>query len=171
MKLMIASDIHGSAFWCEKLVSAYEKSGAERLLLLGDILYFGPRNLFPSCYDTKLVISMLNGIKDDILCVKGNCDSEVDQKVLNFPILSECAEVFADGLTLFMTHGHRFNKDNLPPLKKGDVLLYGHTHVPLDITLDGIRIINPGSVSLPREGSTHGYVLFDGGVFTRESLE
>lgn len=171
MKLMIASDIHGSSFWCEKLVKAYKESGAQRLLLLGDILYHGPRNSLPCEYDAKKVIDMLNGMKEEIICVKGNCDSEVDQMVLSFPILSESAVVFSDGVTMFLTHGHHFNKDALPPIKKGDVLVYGHTHVPLDTVVDGVRCINPGSVSIPKEGSTHGYILFDGRIFERKTLE
>lgn len=171
MKLMIASDIHGSSFWCEKLVKAYKESGAQKLLLLGDILYHGPRNALPDEYDAKKVIDMLNGMKEEIICVRGNCDSEVDQMVLSFPILSESAVVFSDGVTMFLTHGHHFNKDALPPIKKGDVLIYGHTHVPLDTVVDGVRCINPGSVSIPKEGSTHGYILFDGGIFERKTLE
>ena len=171
MKWMVASDIHGSAKYCRELLDAYEREKADRLLLLGDLLYHGPRNDLPDEYAPKMVIAMLNAKKNQILCVRGNCDSEVDQMVLSFPILSESAVVFSDGVTMFLTHGHHFNKDALPPIKKGDVLVYGHTHVPLDTVVDGVRCINPGSVSIPKEGSTHGYILFDGGIFERKTLE
>lgn len=170
MKIVIASDIHGSAFYCQKLLEAYRSEGAERLLLLGDVLYHGPRNDLPEQYAPKSVIAMLNELKNEILCVRGNCDTEVDQMVLDFPILSESALVLADGKRIFATHGHKFNKDNLPPLCEGDVLVYGHTHVPLDVLVGGIRCLNPGSVSIPKEGSAHGYILFENGEFTQKSL-
>lgn len=170
MKLMIASDIHGSAHYCEKLLEAYKKEGAERLLLLGDVLYHGPRNDLPTEYAPKSVISMLNAMKNEIICVRGNCDTEVDQMVLEFPILSESAVIFDGNLKIFATHGHKFNKDNLPPLCEGDVLVYGHTHVPIDIVSGGVRCLNPGSVSIPKEGSAHGYILYENGEFLHKSL-
>ncbi len=171
MKLIIASDIHGSHFWCEKLIKEYKSSGAERLVLLGDILYHGPRNDLPDIYAPKKVIEMLNELGEQIICVRGNCDTEVDQMVLSFPIMSETAMIFDGEKTLFLTHGHKFNKDSLPPLKRGDILLYGHTHIPLDEVVGGIRCINPGSVSIPKNGSTHGYILYENGEFTRKTLE
>lgn len=125
MKLMIASDIHGSAYYCRKMIEAYHKEGADRLLLLGDLLYHGPRNDLPKDYNPKEVISMLNAIKKDLLCVRGNCDTEVDQMVLDFPILAEYCLLELDGHTIFATHGHNFNPDNLPMLKDGDILLNG----------------------------------------------
>ncbi len=171
MKIMIASDIHGSAYWCAKLLEAYRAEGAELLLLLGDVLYHGPRNDLPIEYAPKTVIAMLNALKNEIICVRGNCDTEVDQMVLDFPILSQSAVVFADGVKIYATHGHKFNKDNLPPLSAGDVLVYGHTHVSLDTVVGGVRCINPGSVSIPKENTGHGYVIFENGEFTRKILE
>ncbi|MGN1095612.1 MAG: phosphodiesterase, partial [Eubacteriales bacterium] len=169
MKLVIASDIHGSSLFCEKLISAYKNEGAERLVLLGDILYHGPRNDLPGGYEPKRVIEMLNSMNNEIICVRGNCDTEVDQMVLDFPILSESAMLFDGKNTMFLTHGHRFNKDLLPPLKEGDILIYGHTHVPLDTVCCGVRCINPGSVSIPKNGSTRGYILYNDGEFIRKT--
>ena len=126
MKLMIASDIHGSAYWCKKMLEAFEQNGAEKLILLGDILYHGPRNDLPKEYAPKQVIAMLNPLKNKLLCVRGNCDTEVDQMVLDFPVMAEYAYICCDGLRIFATHGHKFNCDNLPPLSKGDILLHGH---------------------------------------------
>lgn len=171
MKIIIASDIHGSAYWCAKLLEAYRAEGAKMLLLLGDVLYHGPRNNLPDEYDPKKVIAMLNEIKAEILCVRGNCDTEVDQMVLDFPILSQNAVVFADGVKIYATHGHKFNKDNLPPLSAGDVLAYGHTHVALDTSVGGVRCLNPGSVSIPKENTGHGYIIFEDGEFTRKVLD
>ena len=166
MKLFIASDIHGSAYWCEKMLAAFEKSGAEKMLLLGDILYHGPRNDLPEGYEPKKVIAMLNPLKDKILCVRGNCDTEVDQMVLEFPIMAEYAFIYADDLTIFATHGHKFNCDNLPPMSKGTVLLHGHTHVPVIKDNGDFTYINPGSVSIPKEGSDHSYLILENGKFT-----
>lgn len=170
MKLFIASDIHGSAYWCGKMIEAFEKSGAEKLVLLGDILYHGPRNELPEEYEPKKVIAMLNPLKEKILCVRGNCDSEVDQMVLEFPIMAEYAYICADGCKMFATHGHKFNCDNLPPLSKGDILLHGHTHVPIIKDCGYYTYINPGSVSIPKENSEHSYLIFENGTFTFEKL-
>ena len=130
MKLMIASDIHGSAYWCRKMLEAYENEKPQKLVLLGDILYHGPRNDLPDEYAPKQVISMLNPLADELLCVRGNCDTEVDQMVLFFPVLADYALLYLDEKTFFLTHGHKFNHDVLPPLQQGSVLMYGHTHVP-----------------------------------------
>lgn len=170
MKWMIASDIHGSAYYCEKLLEAYRCEKADRLLLLGDILYHGPRNDLPQGYDPKAVIAMLNAVSSDILCVRGNCDTEVDQMVLEFPILADYA-VIADGnRMIYATHGHKFNENALPPLKRGDVLLSGHTHVPKYSENNGVICMNPGSVSIPKEGSHHGYMTLCSGTFTWKDL-
>ena len=166
MKLFIASDIHGSALWCEKMLAAYENSGAEKLVLLGDLLYHGPRNDLPDEYAPKKVIAMLNAHKDSILCVRGNCDTEVDQMVLEFPVMAEYALIYADGLTIFATHGHNFNCEKLPPLGRGDILLHGHTHVPVIEEHGSFTYVNPGSVSIPKEGSAHSYLILDDGKFT-----
>jgi len=165
MKWLIASDIHGSAHYCRRLIQAYEREGADRLVLLGDILYHGPRNDLPREYDPKAVIGMLNDIKESILCVRGNCDTEVDQMVLQFPILADYAVLDIKGKMLFATHGHHFNPSNLPPLKAGDILLNGHTHVPACECMDACWYMNPGSVSIPKENSWHGYMLLENGCF------
>lgn len=166
MKLFIASDIHGSAYWCEKMLAAFEKSGAQKLILLGDILYHGPRNELPDGYDPKNVAAMLNAHRDKILCVRGNCDTEVDQMVLDFPVMAEYSLIYADDTTIFATHGHSFNCGHLPPLGRGDILLHGHTHVPIIEDHGDYTYINPGSVSIPKEGSAHSYIVFEDNRFT-----
>ena len=166
MKYFIASDIHGSAYYCEKMLEAYKNEKADKLILLGDILYHGPRNDLPEGYAPKKVIEMLNPLKDEIICVRGNCDAEVDQMVLNFPIMADYALLPVGEKTLFITHGHKFNKDSLPSLKKGDILLHGHTHVPVCEEYENFTYINPGSVSIPKENSGHGYMVLDGNQFT-----
>ena len=170
MKLVIASDIHGSAYWCGRLMEEIQKENPDRVVLLGDLLYHGPRNDLPRDYAPKQVIPMLSGMKDKILAVRGNCEAEVDQMVLSFPCMADYALLEADGVRMYLTHGHHANPDNLPPLNPGDVFLCGHTHVKLDKTVDGIRCLNPGSVSIPKDGS-HSYLLFEDGVFTFRILE
>nr|WP_288826034.1 phosphodiesterase [uncultured Clostridium sp.] len=161
MKYMIASDIHGSAYYCRKLIDAYKNSGAERLILLGDILYHGPRNDLPKEYAPKEVISMLNSYKEQIYNVRGNCDTEVDQMVLEFPVLSDYALFVIDGLTIYATHGHIYNKEHLIPMKKGDILLHGHTHILTAEISGDITILNPGSVSIPKGGNPPTYALLE----------
>lgn len=171
-KIIIASDVHGSAYWCQKLLDAFEKENASRLLLLGDLLYHGPRNPFPSEYSTQSVSSLLNGVKDKITAVRGNCDSEVDQMVLEFPMLADYALVRVDNHTLFATHGHLFNETVLPPLQKGDVLLNGHFHTPKVCALVGGGLYaNCGSVALPKSGTPHSYIVYESGVLTWKNLE
>lgn len=165
MKIMIASDIHGSEFYCRKLLDAYKSEGADRLLLLGDILYHGPRNDLPEGYAPKKVIELLNGMKNEIFCVRGNCDTEVDQMVLDFPVLADYAVIDAGERLVYATHGHNFNENNLPPLKKGDILLHGHTHVPVCNRHEDYVCLNPGSVSIPKNGSWHGYMTLENGTF------
>ena len=171
MKLMIASDIHGSAYYCEKLLEAWKREQPEKLLLLGDILYHGPRNDLPKDYAPKQVIAMLNEIKDEILCVRGNCEAEVDQMVLEFPVLADYCVLYEMGHMIFATHGHVHNEKNVPPLKKGDVLLHGHTHVPVCEEYETHIYMNPGSVSIPKEDSAHSYLMLEGGIFTWKNLE
>lgn len=168
---MIASDIHGSAFYCKKLMEAWEKEQPEKLLLLGDLLYHGPRNDLPKDYAPKQVIAMLNEKKDEILCVRGNCEAEVDQMVLDFPVLAEYAILFEQGKMIFATHGHIHNENQLPPLKEGDILLHGHTHVPKCTVHEKYIYINPGSVSIPKEGSAHSYLMLEEGVFYWKNLD
>ncbi len=161
MKIMIASDLHGSAYYCRELLAAREREKPDKLLLLGDILYHGPRNDLPKEYDPKAVITMLNGIKEEILCVRGNCDTEVDQMVLEFPILSDSCILYWKGHMIFATHGHIYHRANLPMLKPGDILLHGHTHVPADERIGDYRYVNPGSVAIPKAGSAHSYLILE----------
>ncbi len=162
MKLMIASDIHGSAFYCKEMLEAFRNEHADKILLLGDILYHGPRNDLPKDYAPKEVISMLNSIKEYVLCVRGNCDTEVDQMVLEFPVLSEQALLSIDGTEMLAIHGHK----PFPTVKSGSVILSGHTHIPKLEEKDGVIFMNPGSVSIPKENSHHGYMIFEHGVFS-----
>lgn len=170
MKWMIASDIHGSAYYCRKLLDCYESEQANRMLLLGDILYHGPRNDLPRGYDPKAVIELLNALKQDILCVRGNCDTEVDQMVLSFPILADYAILTEKDRMIFATHGHHFHEDALPPLHQGDILLHGHTHVPKCTEHTDYCYMNPGSVSIPKENSHHGYMTLENGLFLWKDL-
>lgn len=163
MKWMIASDLHGSAYYCRALLQAWDREQADRLILLGDLLYHGPRNDLPREYAPKEVLAMLNKRKEGLLCVRGNCDSEVDQMVLEFPILADYGVLALGGRLLYLTHGHVFHKDHLPPLQAGDILLHGHTHIPGWETLEeGRQCWNPGSVALPKAGSPHSYMILEG---------
>ena len=171
MKWLIASDIHGSAYYCRELIRAFEAEGADRLLLLGDILYHGPRNDLPRDYAPKEVIAMLNPLSGSILCVRGNCDTEVDQMVLTFPIMADYAVLCHGERMIYATHGHVFNENHLPMLHPGDILLHGHTHVPACVEHEDYVYINPGSTSIPKEGSAHGYMTLEAGVMTWKSFE
>lgn len=170
MKYIIASDLHGSAYWCSRLAELIAEEKPQRLLLLGDLLYHGPRNDLPRDYAPKQVIAMLSQYQDIILAVRGNCEAEVDQMVLPFPCMADFALVEADGLSMYLTHGHHHNPDNLPPLPAGSVFLSGHTHVKLDKTVKGIRCLNPGSVSIPKDGS-HSCMILENGSFRWVILE
>ena len=170
MKLVIASDIHGSAFWCCKLMELVEREQPDKLILLGDLLYHGPRNDLPRDYAPKQVIPMLCAHQDKILCVRGNCEAEVDQMVLSFPCMADYALLQCDGKTMYLTHGHHFSPEKLPPLAAGSIFLSGHTHIKLDEMHDGIRCLNPGSVSIPKDGS-HSCIVYDNGEVTFRILE
>ncbi len=171
MKYLIASDIHGSAHFAKKLLDCFDREYADRLVLLGDVLYHGPRNDLPEGYAPKEVISLLNERKNSILCVRGNCDTEVDQMVLDFPILADYAIIEVGNRMVFATHGHNFNESRLPPLRDGDILLHGHTHVPKCVEHETYVYMNPGSVSIPKENSHHGYMTLENGVFEWKDLD
>lgn len=191
MKLLIASDIHGSAYYCRKLLKAYEAEQAERMILLGDILYHGPRNDLPKEYAPKEVIAMLNAHKHEIYAVRGNCEAEVDQMVLEFPVLADYMILLTEGAetndeagdpagmirtagvqhAIYATHGHVYHEKHLPPMKKGDVLLHGHTHVLRAERVGDILILNPGSVSIPKEGNPPTYAVLEHGIFTIKDFE
>ncbi len=165
MKLMIAPDIHGSYFYCKKMLEAFENEKADRLLLLGDILYHGPRNDLPEEYAPKKVIPALNEIKDRLLVVRGNCDTEVDQMVLEFPILADYCIIQCGKKTVYATHGHKFGETTPPPMPVGSILLNGHTHVPKCTEYETYTYMNPGSVSIPKENSHHGYMIYENDIF------
>ena len=172
MKWMIASDLHGSAYYCRKMLEAFEREGADRLFLLGDLLYHGPRNDLPREYAPKEVIPLLNGKKEKLLCVRGNCDAEVDQMVLEFPVLADYAVLPVGRRLIYATHGHIYHVKNLPSLAPGDVLLHGHTHVPAWTEFgQGNLYLNPGSVSIPKENSPHSYMTLEENTMQWKELE
>lgn len=171
MKLMIASDLHGSLTYARKMKERYDTEQPEKLILLGDLLYHGPRNDLPAEYNPKAVITILNEMKEEILCVRGNCEAEVDQMVLDFPVLADYMILYLEGHMIFVTHGHTWNTKNLPPLKKGDILLHGHTHIPVVEKAGNIVYLNPGSLSIPKNNSPHSYMIYEDGTFTIKNLE
>ena len=170
MKLLIASDIHGSAYWCGKLMEVMEEFAPDHLILLGDLLYHGPRNDLPKEYAPKQVIPMLSRYKDKIVAVRGNCEAEVDQMVLPFPCMADYALLIDGGITFYLTHGHHASPDNLPPLEEGSIFLSGHTHVKMDQVCNGIRCVNPGSVSIPKDGS-NSCMIWENGTLRTVYLE
>ena len=171
VKWLIASDLHGSAFWTRQLLEAYQREEADRLLLLGDLLYHGPRNDLPEEYAPKAVAEMLNGLSDRILCVRGNCEAEVDQMMLRFPVMADYALLSAGERLIFVTHGHLFHREHLPPLRRGDILLHGHTHVPACEVRETYIYCNPGSVSLPKENAPRGYMTLADNAFCWKTLD
>ena len=172
MKWMIASDLHGSAYYCRKMLEAFESEQPDRIVLLGDLLYHGPRNDLPREYAPKEVIPLLNGKKEKLLCVRGNCDAEVDQMVLEFPVLADYAVLPVGRRLIYATHGHIYHVKNLPPLAPGDVLLHGHTHVPAWTEFgQGNLYLNPGSVSIPKENSPHSYMTLEENTMQWKELE
>ena len=171
MKLFIASDLHGSAPMCRKMLDRFVEEGADKILLLGDILYHGPRNDLPDGYAPKEVAPMLNARKGQILCVRGNCDAEVDQMVLEFPLMNDYLLLEIDGLSIFATHGHQFSPDHVPNFFHGGVLMYGHTHLHVLEKKDGLYVINPGSVTLPKGGNEKTYMIYENKVVTLKTIE
>ena len=172
MKWMIASDLHGSAYYAGQMREALEREQADRLLLLGDLLYHGPRNDLPRDYAPKQVIPLLNGLRTKLVCVRGNCDAEVDQMVLEFPVMADYCVLPVGNRLVYATHGHVHNRNNLPPLAPGDILLHGHTHVPTwEEFGEGNLCLNPGSLSLPKEGSAHGYMTLEDTTFRWKMLD
>ena len=182
MKLMFASDLHGSAVYVAQLLERMREEEPERLILLGDLLYHGPRNDLPAGYDTKQVAAMLNGIGDRLLCVRGNCEAEVDQMVLKFPCMADhniLVDPTAEGgpLTLFLTHGHIYGPgchnrvDAWPALPERSALVYGHTHIKVsEKNLEhNAWVFNPGSVGIPKDG-TASLGVYEGGRFEHRLL-
>lgn len=170
MKYLIASDIHGSAKYCRMILKRFEEEKADKILMLGDILYHGPRNDLPEEYNPKEVISLLNPLKDKIICVRGNCDAEVDQMVLDFPIMADYVILDMDGKTVYATHGHHFNPSSPFPGVKNYILLNGHTHIPVNKKYENFIYMNPGSTSIPKENSPHSYMIYEHGEFIWKNL-
>lgn len=161
MRVMITSDIHGSAYFCRSMLEVFEKERADRLIILGDILYHGPRNDLPRDYTPKEVVDLLNSFREKLLCVRGNCDAEVDQMVLGFPIMADYAIIPYENNIIYLTHGHTYNETNPPPLCFGDILLCGHTHIPCCVEYENFTYMNPGSVAIPKNGSENSYIILD----------
>lgn len=160
MKLLIASDIHGSYYYLRKLLDHYDSS-FDSIILLGDILYHGPRNNLPKEYEPLKVVELLKEYKDKIICIKGNCDAEIDELVLPFELNKLIIIPYNKDIKLYFTHGHIYNKSNLPKgIKKGDYLFYGHEHISYIENADGINIINPGSISIPKDNK-HSFIIMD----------
>ena len=171
MKLLIASDIHGDIEAAKSIINIFKAEGCDRIFLLGDLLYFGPRNSLTENYDPQGVIKLLNENKEYILAVRGNCDAEVDQMVLDFPIMADYCYLSLDGLSVFATHGHHFNTQTPPPLREGEILLHGHTHVSTVESFGNENLyVNPGSVSIPKENTPKGYILYDNGRLLFKTL-
>ena len=171
MRWLIASDLHGSAYYCRELLRVFKEENADRILLLGDLLYHGPRNDLPREYAPKEVATLLNAVKDKVYAVRGNCDAEVDQLMLEFPIMAEYVLIPCGECMIIAAHGHNFNEDKLPPMQPGDILLHGHTHVPGCREHGEYIYMNPGSLSIPKDGSHHGYMTMDEGCFMWKDFE
>lgn len=171
MKYMFASDVHGSCILRRKMLVYIKKKKQSALVLLGDLLYHGPRNDLPKEYAPKEVIAMLNDMKNEIYAVRGNCEAEVDQMVLSFPVMADYCILAIDGLTFYATHGHVYNEKNLPPFKEGDILIHGHTHVLKAEQREGYILLNPGSVSIPKEGNPPTYAVLEDKVFTIKDFD
>ncbi len=166
MKLFIISDLHGSAEYCRQMIDAFVNEHADKLVMLGDVLYHGPRNELPEVYSPKAVTAMLDTVKEKIICVSGNCDAEIDRELLPFPVLSDLGAIFVDGLNIYFAHGHK----SAPRLMKGDVYITGHTHVQLNVVENGYYHLNPGSVSIPKAGGRNGYIVYEDRKFTFKDL-
>lgn len=171
MKLFFISDIHGSVYYLNKALERFEEEGAHHIVVLGDLLYHGARNPLPKEYNPKEVTKILNRLSHKIIAVRGNCDSEVDQMVLDFPIMADYSTILYEGKRLFLTHGHIYNEGNIPKLRNKDVLIYGHTHIPTADIVDNIFVINPGSITLPKENNPHTYGVLRENIFQIKDLD
>lgn len=171
MKIMFLSDMHGSVYYTKRALEIFDREEADHLIILGDQLYHGPRNPLPKDYDPKEVVEALNEYKERIIAVRGNCDSEVDQMLLDFPIMADYSVIFYEGKKIFATHGHIYNKANMPNIYEGDVMISGHTHIPLAEKKDGIYILNPGSITLPKENTPNSYAILEDDLFEIKDLD
>lgn len=171
MKLFFMSDIHGSIDWLNRALEKFEQEQADYIVLLGDLLYHGPRNPLPEGYNPKEVAAKLNAYKDKIMTVRGNCDAEVDQMMIEFPILAEYIVLFHEGRRIFVTHGHHHSIDQLPHLSAGDVFVQGHTHLPVAEQRGEIFVLNPGSIALPKENNPNSYAVLENNEFRIKDFE
>ncbi len=171
MKIMFLSDIHGSIEYLKLAIEKFEEEKADRLVLLGDHMYHGPRNQLPNGYDPKEVANLLNQYKEKIVAVRGNCDSEVDQMLLEFPTMGDYVEIVLEGYKLFATHGHLYNKEKMPMLNRGDIFIQGHTHIPMAEVYKEVYYLNPGSISLPKEDSKRSYAILENNNFSIKDLD
>ncbi|AZK48132.1 phosphodiesterase [Paenibacillus lentus] len=171
MKLMFISDIHGSSHWLERTMEKAREEQAKQIVMLGDFLYHGPRNPLPEGYDPQQVARILNEHKNNIIAVRGNCDAEVDQMLLDFPMMADYVMLFHEGRRIYVTHGHGFNMEQLPPIAENDVFVQGHTHIPVADRKHGIYVLNPGSISLPKEDFPHSYGVLENGAFCVKDFE
>lgn len=171
MKIMFLSDIHGSIKYLKLAMEKFEQEKAHKLVLLGDLMYHGPRNSIPDEYDTKKVSELLNQYKNKITAVRGNCDSEVDQMLLEFPIMSDYMEILLENYKIFATHGHIYNKENMPILNKGDVFIHGHYHLPMAEKFEDIYYLNPGSITFPKQNTKNSYAILEDDKFLIKDLD
>lgn len=166
MKYFIASDVHGSLKYAKKMIEIFEASKADKLILLGDLYYHGPRNPLPDGYNPKEVALLFNRYKDRLLVVRGNCDAEVDQMISDFPI-QDYLQIDLGGKTFSFYHGHK--QLNLP--KKSDGIFNGHTHICQLELIDGVIMANPGSITLPKSDNSRDYIIFENNLITLRELE
>ncbi|MBW9159161.1 MULTISPECIES: phosphodiesterase [Clostridium] len=171
MKIFFISDIHGSLFFLKKALKRYREEGASYIVMLGDALYHGPRNPLPEEYKPQEVANLLNEYKDKIIAVRGNCDSEVDQMLIEYPMMADYSIILYNNRRLFLTHGHIYNEDNMPNLSENDVLVHGHTHLPVAKKHNRIYVLNPGSLSLPKENNPNSYAILQDDLFQIKDLE
>jgi len=171
MKFLIVSDIHGSLKYAQRAIEIFKEEACDQIICLGDVLYHGPRNPLPEAYNPKEVALLLNDYKDKIIGVRGNCDSEVDQMVLDFPMMADHQSLFIDGRRIFLTHGHLYHRDKMPKLSTGDVFIHGHYHIPMTDVLEGVYYLNPGSITLPKNNSVNSYAILEEGCFTIKDLK
>lgn len=171
MKIFFMSDIHGSLYYTKKALEKFKTEEADYIVILGDELYHGPRNPLPLEYNPKEVAQLLNEFADKIIAIRGNCDSEVDEMLLKFPIMATYSYILYNNRRLFLTHGHVYNEDNLPSLSEGDVFIYGHTHVPKAEKQGNIFVINPGSITFPKENNPHSYGVLEQDIFKIKDLD
>lgn len=172
MKIFFISDIHGSIDCLNKAMEQFRKEEADYIVVLGDALYHGPRNNIPSSYNPKEVVEVLNTYKDKIIAVRGNCDSEVDQMLIKYPMMCDYSIILHKGKRLFLTHGHIYNRENLPNIGRGDILVHGHTHIPVAEKMEnGIIVFNPGSITIPKENNPNSYGVLEGNMLKVKDLE